>query len=74
MFMDLFLYFLQIFPTSKYPPLTQPMADSTSVHTLKHYLKNGTIASWLKQDSQNNTFWGSLIKHSSISATSLTHV
>ena len=70
---DPFLSFLPIFPTSKYPPLTKSMANSTSVHTLKHYLKNSTIASLLKQDPLNNTFRARLLTHSSIPATSLIH-
>jgi hypothetical protein len=68
---DSFLSFLPIFPTSKYPPLLQSTTNSTSVHTLKHYLKNSTIASLLKQDPHNNTFWAHLLTHSSIPAISL---
>jgi hypothetical protein len=72
-FIDSLLSFLPIVPTSKYPPLTQSTAGSTSVHTLKHYLKNSTIASLLKQDPHNNTFRARLLTHSSILATSLIH-
>jgi hypothetical protein len=70
-FIDPYLSILPIFPTSKYPPLTKPMADFTSVHILKHYLKNSTIASQLKQDPHNNIFLAPLLTHSSIPATSL---
>ena len=70
-FINSSLSFLPIFPTSKYPPLTQSMAISTSVHTLKHYLKNSTIASLLKQDPHNNTFWVRLLTNSSISTSFL---
>ena len=45
---DPFLSFLPIFEASKYPPLTNNCNFPTSVHTLKHYLKNSTIASLLK--------------------------
>ena len=45
---DPFLSFLPIFEASKYPPLTNTSNFPTSVYTLKHYLKNSTIASLLK--------------------------
>ena len=71
---DPFLSFLPVLETSKYPPLAHGSANPSSIHTLKHYLKNSNIPTSLKQGIQGSpTFYAQLQTHSSISAISLTH-
>ena len=69
-----FLSFLPVLQTSKYPPVAHGSANPSSVHTLKHYLKNSNIPTLLKQGIQGPpTFHTRHQTRSSISASSLTH-
>ena len=69
---DTFLSFLPIFKASKYPPLTNNSNFPTSVYTLKHYLKNSTIASLLKGNpSDQSNLQARVNTRISISITSL---
>ena len=64
--------FFPIFEASKYPPLTNTSNFPTSVYTLKHYLKNSTIASLLKGNpSDQSTLRARVNTRISIPITSL---
>jgi hypothetical protein len=74
---DPLLCFLSFLPTSlasKYPLLNNKSFFSTSMHTLKHCLKNSTIASLLKgQLSEHQILQARVNTRASISFTYLLH-